>query len=210
VEIYSGRALDTVVKDLTSAGPTTLLRRPSRTLSPDLLAHINLRPANSDGGNPALLKLADRLSWPPALLGNEYATGRHTLSSLLGRGIQQARSGRLDPHAVNDLQSALNAMRTRLSAHAIDVSAGDYVQAVRFLYDLSGAIAALDYPEVDRLTDPHLFSQAMTVSELVTYLAGKRLAFAPATPGDEAAYDRLYEALVDCHAAGARQLALNH
>jgi hypothetical protein len=209
VEIHSGRALNTLLKDLTGASPAALLSIPAKTLSLDLLGHINLRPIDIGEGNPALLKLADRLSWPPALLGNEYATGRHKLSSLLGQGIQQARSGLVDPHAVIDLQSALDAMRTRLSAHAMNVSAGDYVQAVRFLYDLSDAARALDYPQVDRLADPHLFSQAMTVNELAAYMGAKRLAFAPAVPGDEAAYDRIYEALVDCH-TGAHQVALNH
>jgi hypothetical protein len=208
VEIHSGRALNTLLKEWIGAGPTALRSRPSRTLASDLLGHINLRPADISGGNPALLKHADQLSWPLALLGDEYRAARHTLSSLLPQEIRRARSGRIEPHAVSDLHSALDVMRKQLSLHANDLNANDYVQAVRFVYDLSDAITALDYPDVGRLTDPHWFSQAMTVSELAAYMAANRLAFAPATPGDAPAYDRLYQAMVDGHAAG--QVALNH
>jgi hypothetical protein len=209
VEIYSGRALNTLLKDLSGAGPTALLSRTSRTLALDVLAHINLRPADVDGGNPALLKHADHLPWPIALLGDEYRLSRQTISSLLAQGIRQARIGRIDPQALNDLQAALDAMRKQLSTRATDANAKDYVQAVRFLYELSDAASALEYPDADRLTDPTLFSKAMTVSELAAYMAGKRLTFAAAVPGDEAAYDRLYQALVDLHAAGNGQVALN-
>jgi len=210
VEIYSGRALNTLLKELIGANPTALLSRSSKTLTSDVLGHINLRPADVDGGNPALLKNADHLSWPLVLLGDEYRAARHTVSSLFAQDFQQARTRSVGTRQLTDLQAALDAMREQLSGHAIDVNASDYVQAVRFLYDLSDAAAALDYPEVGPLTDPHLFSQAMTVSELAVYMGAKRLAFAPATPADEAAYDRLYQAMVDDHAAGSRQLALNH
>jgi hypothetical protein len=210
VEIHSGRALNTILKDLTGAGATALVSRTSKTLPPDVLGHINLRPADVDGGNPALLKHTDHLSWPLALLGDEYRATRHTIGSLLDQGTRQARSGLLDPQALTDLQPAIGAMRKQLSLHSIDLNAKDYVQAVRFLYDLSEAGAALDYPQLDRLMNLGFLSQAMTVSELAAYMGDKRLAFAPATPGDVAAYDRLYQAMVDCHTAGSRQLALNH
>src|SRR5262249_36291178 len=54
VEIHSGRALNTILKELTSAGPNALLSRPSMTLRPDVLGHINLRPVDVDLGNPAI------------------------------------------------------------------------------------------------------------------------------------------------------------
>jgi hypothetical protein len=210
VEIQSGRALNTLLKDLTRASPASLLSRPSRTLPADVLGHINLRPADVDGGNPALLKHPDNLPWPTALLGDEYRTTRLAVGSLLAQGIRPPRSQNIGQRQLNDLQAALDDMRKQLSAHAIDVDARDYARAVRFLYDLSDAGRALDYPEVGRLNDAHLFSEAMTVSELAAYMAGQRLVFASAVPGDEAAYDRLYQALVDCHAAVAPQVALNH
>jgi hypothetical protein len=209
VEIHSGRALNTLLKELTSASPAALQKRPSRTLPSDVLGHINLRPMDVEGGNPALLKHADQLSWPLALLGDEYRSTRHTIALLLAQGTLQARSKSLDQRQLNDLQAALDNMRARLSAHKDDVNAGAYAQAVRFLCDLSDAATALDYPQAARLSDPHLFSQAMTVSELAAYMGAKRLTFAPAVPGDEAAYDRLYQAMVDCHAASAPQVALN-
>jgi hypothetical protein len=208
VEVHSGRALNTLLKELTGANPTALLSRTSKTLTSNVLGHINLRPADVDGGNPALLKHADHLSWPLALLGDEYRTARHTVSSLLGQDFRQARARSVGTRQLTDLKAAIDAMRERLSSHAIDVNASDYVQAVRFLYDLSDAAAALDYPEVGQLTNPDLFSQPMTVSELAAYMGAKRLAFAPATPADEAAYDFLYRALLDCH-AGNRQVAIN-
>jgi hypothetical protein len=209
VEIHSGRALNTILKDLTKASATALLARPSSTLTRDVLWHINLRPTDVDGGNPGLLKSAAHLHWPTALLADEFRAARDTVSSLFAQDIRQARTGSIGVGQVNDLQAALEAIRMQLSTRATDVKAGDYVQAVHFLCDLTDAVRALDYPDVDRLTDPHFFSQAMTVSELAAYMGANSLAFAPATPADEAAYDRLYQALVDCHAAGSRQLAFN-
>src|SRR5262249_45341977 len=152
VEIYSGRALNTLLKDLTSADPTALLSRPPKTLASDLLGHINLRPADVDGGNPALLKHANHLSWPLALLGDEYRAVRHTVSSLFAQDFRQARTQSVGTRQLADLHAALDGIRKQLSSHAGDVSAGDYVQAVRFLYDLSDAAAALDYPEIGSLT----------------------------------------------------------
>jgi hypothetical protein len=209
MEVHTGRALNVLLKDLTSTDATALLSRQSKTLPSDVLRHINLRPADVDGGNPALLKQADHLPWPPALVSDEYRAARHTVGSLLDRGIRQGRSGPVDLQAFTDLQTAVEAMRKQLSLHATDLHPKDYVKAVRFLYDLSDAGAALDYPELAHLIDPSFLSQAMTVTELAAFMAGKRLAFAPAMPGDEAAYDRLYQAMVDCHAFGSRQVALN-
>jgi hypothetical protein len=73
-----------------------------------------------------------------------------------------------------------------------------------FLKGFDDAIVALGQPEAANYVNGTYDLKAQTVLGVVTQMTDAGLRFAPANPGDEAAYERLREALAACDRAVAK------
>jgi hypothetical protein len=156
-------------------------------LSEDVVGHINIVPSKGEG-NAGLLRIG---SWPELLQRPAFKEERERIESLIPDLIRQAKAGKVYEANVEALDLSLDFMKGQLAGMIRDVPAPQYIRAKRFLADLQSGANVLHRP------DPGLYFTPTykNVGELVKYMAKNDLRFAPAVPGDEAAYLALYRAL---------------
>src|SRR5262249_15522461 len=94
----------------------------------------------------------------------------------------------------------------KLSDSADDLDAGQYIAAKRYLNQLKASIDALSSPKAKNYFG-NWTAKGKTVAELVANMKKEGLTFAPAAPGEEAAYNALYLALRNFDSSLASGLA---
>jgi hypothetical protein len=205
-EIVSGQALNDVLDDLVKLTKDRSLHAPAAGLDEDILRKINLT-AGSGNGNAGLLKNDARLTWPLAFRDEAYKTDRELVSGLAPEAVHQAINGRVDAGTLRELTAAAQRLRQNLVANIRDMTAGQYTDASRFLGYLDDAIRALSRPDAGDFFTRKYAAEGKDAAELVRNLAAKGLRFAPATPGDEAAYQSVYRSLAAYDRALKTQVA---
>ena len=100
-----------------------------------------------------------------------------------------------------DLRADLGAINARLAADAGDLSPSAYIESRRYLGQLDQALKALEDPNASKYFNGSWKARGQNVAELIDHLKNRGLRFAPATPGKEAAYTALYNALRNYEAA---------
>jgi hypothetical protein len=195
VEVWSGQALNTVLSDLAKTDEKKLASRaPKIPLDEDVLKHLNL--TSGGGGNAGLLRNEGQLSWPPTLRGDEYKPERELLSTLAPEAIKQAIGGKVDSSILRDMGNAVDRMQQKLAANIKDLSPNQYADARRFLGYFEDAMRILGRPDAGDYFSKKFVPTSKDVGELVKFMTSKGLSFAPAVPGDEAAYVAVHRALV--------------
>jgi hypothetical protein len=97
--------------------------------------------------------------------------------------------------AVKDLRDSSKSLNELLATGAGDLSPSQYIEARKYLDQLTQAIRAIDDPKVVNYFNERWSARGRTVAELVGNMRKDGLRFAPATPGEEAHYTTLYQAL---------------
>jgi hypothetical protein len=208
-EVLSGRALNALLADLRDLGAgVDEGDRPNALLPLDRrgLAHINVTRGT---GNIALLKDGGRLTWPAVLAGPAFREPRERLAARVPDVVRQTvRSGGVDPTAIRQMVEDVGQLRALLRRRAEGLSFQPFAEAKAFLQNFDDAIVALQQPDAADHFNGTNDLNARTVLGLVKQMTDNGLRFAPAAPGDEAAYTLLCEALAACDRAAAnRQLA---
>jgi hypothetical protein len=196
-EILSGDTLKTLYDDIRKRTASGQQGGPV-TIDADALKQINW--STSSGGNIAALKPLREpngsLRWPNPLISETFKDDTQRIDKLAREAVQLARqSNKVDPATVKDLRNAVNDLNAKISGPNADLSASQWIEARRFLNQLSSAITALEQPDVGDQISGKVSVQAKTVQELVKEMNKRGLTFAPAVSGDEAAYTALYNAL---------------
>jgi hypothetical protein len=198
-EVLSGQALNALLADLRSLGTGTVpADRPNALLPLDEwgLRHINV---TRGAGSVALLKDGGRLGWPVALRGAAFQEPRDRLGALAPEAVRQAGSyGQVDPGTLRQLAANVDQLRKLLRRNVEDVSFQPFVEARDFLRRFDDALVALEQPDAADHFNGAYELRARTVLGLVRQMTDRGLRFAPAAPGDEAAYAALREALAAC------------
>jgi hypothetical protein len=193
-EVYSGRALNTLFRRITSSGKR-LSAGPPIPLDEETLKHINVKDPTTRG-NVGLLRNAGKLAWPVSLLESPFDKERTRLTRNIKSAVQALKDRNpLERSLLNDLQADLKALTNKLTDSVADLSPAQYIQAKRYLNQVADAVLALSDPKVGKYFDGTWAARGKTVAELLDYLRKEGLQFAPATSGDEAAYMALYNAL---------------
>lgn len=203
-EILSGQALNTITTDIAKMDDKRLSGMPAIPLDEDVLRHLNVTSGGS--GNPGLLKNEGRVTWPLALKSEDYKRERELLDSLAPDAVRQALGGRVDAGVLRDMNNALASMRAKLSNSIRELTPNQYIEASRFLSQFQAAADLLSRPNAGDYFARGFAGKAMSVGELVKYLASHGMTFAPAVAGDEGAYMSLYQNLVQFYAAAKGQL----
>jgi len=200
VEIWSGTALNTILQELRKnvGRDNGSSRNFNIALDPDMLKHINITSGKGDG-NAGLLKNGSKLSWPDALSGPEFKDDRERVASLLGDAVKQAEfNGRVDPGITRDLSKTTDGIGKQLKKNVDQTDVNSYIDAKQFLNNLDSSITTLKQQDVGKyFSGQYDLSKAKNVGELVTYMSDKGLTFTNTVPGDESAYNALYQAMAN-------------
>jgi hypothetical protein len=201
-EIYSGRALNELLRSVQdTAGKTNLNRGPQIDLTDIKLENIHL--TDKSGGSAGLLRGQGQdgkltMNWPAAMDGKAYTEPKERLTENLREAVAKLRkSERPTPAMLRDIESDVKTINNKLNERdtADELSPSQFIEARRFMNQVEQAVKALRSPNAANHFNDTWKPQGRTVSELVDNLSKNGLSFASATPGDEAAYTALYQAL---------------
>jgi len=201
MQIWSGKALNDLLKSIKSVGKDNLKSGPQIDLSDVNLESVNLTPVGGQS-NVGMLKATDKegklaLNWPSAFDGDGFAKTVERLTRNLGEAVGNLRKKqKVDPTTLKDIRADYEILNKELAKTASTdaLTPSQSIEARRFLKQLDLAIRALSDTNAARYFDDWK-AQGKTVSALVAFLIDSGLEFAPAASGDEAAYSALYEAL---------------
>jgi hypothetical protein len=202
-EIWSGRTLN-VLLEAAAASHAKKIAGPPVTIADDVLKHINL--TTGANGNIGLFK--SELQWPLPLQGPDYAKMVKNLNQWIPEAVGQAKlNNKVETGIYNDILQNVQQMHETLLKNVGEMPPSDYIESKRFLNMLSDAVKALKDPNAQNFLTGKYAAKGKTVAELVDNLTRVQgLQFAPASPGDEAAYRVLYRAF-QAYDAGINQLA---
>jgi hypothetical protein len=191
-EVWSGRSLNELLRSIQSLG--SLNRGPNIALDEDTLKSINL--SGGARGNVGMLRDGGKLSWPLPLQEAQFSENRDRLAKNLRRAVADLQGkDPVEPALLRDINNDFKALNEKVSASADDLSPGQYIEAKRFLNQLASAVRALSDPKAVNYFNNTWNAKGKTVAELVAHMTKEGLVFAPAAPGDEAAYSSLYQSL---------------
>lgn len=188
-EIWSGKALNDLMQDLQQRG-TAAMHGPPIYLNQELLKEINVTTGTTTAG---LGLLKNKLQWPLGLTDAAFSAGRKAVEA--SAALRQAESGTVDPGTLRELISSVDKMQAQLKANVSNVEPNEYIRAKRYLNDLDQSIKTLQDANVAKYASKSWSAQGATVAELVQYMTSNGLKFAPATPGDEPAYNSIHRAM---------------
>jgi hypothetical protein len=194
-EIWSGRSLNVLLR-ADAAQQSKGNRGPTVNIPEDVLKHINLTVGTGGTGNIGLLK-TDTLRWPLPLTGTEFAEPVKNLNERIPEAREQARlNNSVAPGLLKDIQKDVQRLQDALHDRVGEMPPVEYSESKRYLNQLGEAVKALQDPNVQNYLTGKYAPKGKTVAELVDNLTRVQgLEFAPATPGDEAAYRALYQAM---------------
>jgi hypothetical protein len=205
-EVLSGQALNALLDDLRTPGTGAAaadLPNPRLPLDERGLRHINV--TRGGPGNVALLRDKGRVTWPAALEGAAFQEPRDRLAAEALGAVQEAgRDGRVDAVALRQMAADADRLRKLLRQNAGEFSFQPYSEAHKFLDQFDSALVALGQPDAAGYFNGAYDLKAQTVLGLVRQMTDRGLRFAPAAPGDEAAYSTLRDALAACDRAAAK------
>lgn len=194
VDIWSGDAMNTLLFDLIKLqgmmgpGPTVMV-------APDVLPKISVTDGKSYGSG--LLKDGGKLTWPYSLEYDFFVSSRKKMDQLMGTAMGQLMSGqRPAPRVIQDMLATEDVLRADLKDHIRDLTPSQGVEARRYLNDLHETIRTLQDPNAANFASGKWSARGENVAELVMNMSRDGLKFAPARPGNEVAYNSLYQSMV--------------
>jgi hypothetical protein len=193
-DIWSARALNDLLAHLIDQQGKGN-RGPSVPLDDDLLKHINVTAGT--GGNVGLLRNGGKLQWPASLQGPAFAEVRERLDKRLPDAVQQLGfNNPVDRGTLTDIRAEVEKANAILDQRLADMTPTEFLEAKRFLNQLSDAVRAIQDPNASKYFTQQWVAKGKNVAELVDWMRNNGLKFAPAVPGDEAAYRALHHAMV--------------
>jgi hypothetical protein len=203
-EVLSGQALNSLLTDLRQFGTgSDDVNRPDALLPLDrtTLRHINVAHGS---GNIAVLKDHGKVTWPAAFAAEAYQEPRDRLTARAMETVRAAeRDSRVDPAAVRQMAADADQLRKLLRENKA-LSFPAFIEARDFLQRFDDALVVLRQPDAADYFNGTYELKAQTVLGLVKQMTDAGLRFAPAAPGDEAAYSALRDALAACDRATAK------
>lgn len=205
-EIWSGQALNELLRAIQS-GKTQGMEGPTVPIDSSILSRINVTDGTTSAGSGVARDLTT-FHWPLTLRKKDYAEERMNVEKLCRKAVEQAPSGMVDAETIEGLQNSIKALETQIGDNVLSMSPSDYTRSSRYLRELKNSFKVLEDPNVAMYFNGKRSAKGSTVSELVSNLTNEGLRFAPASTGEEAAYNTLYQAL-RTYDAGVARLAMS-
>jgi hypothetical protein len=194
-EIWSGKALndllDGIQKMLTQGIPG-----PNIPLDPEILSRINVTSGTTPEGSLGLLRDGGKLRWPLTLRMSSFTSDRKQLDELAPKALSEAQSGEVSAETLQAMITSVDNLFSELKKNVRKINANDYIRSKRFLNDLEQTVKVLQDPNVSKYASRKWSAQGNNVLDLVSNMTRQGLKFAPAVPGDQAAYTSLHRAMV--------------
>lgn len=208
-EIWNGTALNVLLKDLDKNRSKNVEVSPI-PMKEDILRRLNVT-SGGRAANLGVLRNEGRITWPSALVELLPEAARKDMNVQAQELVQQAASGQTNSNVLKDLRKGVDATYAQLLANVNEVPTSQYLEAKRFLEAFQSAIRALENPQValQQINFQKWANGGHSVEEVLRYLQENGLHFAPATEGDEAAYQAMYSALANYDINLNAQLASN-
>jgi hypothetical protein len=189
-EINRGDTLNLLMPFIASLA-TKGIQGPPLPIYGDTLNHVNVS-VGKGGKNIGVLKGYKEADWPLGLQGPL----QEKLSPMVTTVIDQASSGKLDAKTYKKLISGLDELREELRKkyHTDQIEGSDFLAGKHYIDDMQNAVRALAQPGTKQLLVGTQRARGNNVPELVSSMLTQGLSFAPANPGDEAAYHSLHNA----------------
>jgi len=193
-EINSGKALNVLLGSIQKS-MSALNRGPSVPIQDKTLQNVNLAPSSSPG-NVGMLKDITKMTWPEGLQESGFEEPRKRLTRNLVQAVTILKDGDPVPATLlKDIRADFKTINDKLNDAPDELTTQQYIEARRFVNQLSQAIRALSDPKVANHFNNAWAAKGKNVAELVSQMTQEGLSFAPAAPGDQAAYKALYLAL---------------
>jgi hypothetical protein len=196
-EVLQATALNNILKDL-QARQAQGARGTAYPIDENVLKQINLTSQSTPGhiGMLKNLKDASSLTWPLPLRGDTYHEETQHLDKDVLAAVRMAEfKGQVDPGTLQGLRDEVGKLRSKVAANIDELTPTQSIEANRFLNQLDSALRALQAPDVARSVNQQFMARGKTVPDLLNFLQSRGLVFAPAAPGDEAAYVALHSLL---------------
>jgi hypothetical protein len=193
-EIWSGQALNALLLALQQM-QIQGRQGASTPIDPSILQKINVT-GQGTVGSLGLLRNDGQLRWPLTLRTSAFKPEVSKMDELGRKAFSQASAGQVDADTIVAMNETLDKLYAQLKRNISKVSANEYIKSKRYLNDLESTIKVLDDPNVSSYATRKWAAKGNSVGELVAEMTRQGLKFAPATPGDEAAYVALHSAMV--------------
>lgn len=193
-EITNGKSINFLLDDLRKYPG----KKP--TGDPVLLSEGVLQHLNVTKGNYGLGVLRDgKVNWPTTIADLMNANQQKALTTQLQDLVKQGfRGERIDTNVLKDVRNEIDKLREDLVKRVNDVPTGQYLDAKRFLQELSESTLALERGEAQIQANYLRFIEnGKSVQDVVDYLVQNGLKVGPATAADEAAYRAVHSALAN-------------
>jgi hypothetical protein len=202
-EVWSGKALNDLYRSILAPGRAQ--RGPSIPLDEDTVKNINLTDTAASG-NIGMIKEPNKFkkltAWPAPLREHAFDQARERLATNLTVAVAQVKDrDQLGANLLKDLRGDFTTLNDQLGAAVGEMAPSQFIEARRFLKQLDEGIRALEDPNATKYFNSTRTPRGKNVAELVDQMKNQGLKFAPATPGEEAAYTALYHALRNYEAA---------
>jgi hypothetical protein len=165
-------------------------------INQQLLKEINVTVGTTTAGL-GVLKNGGKFQWPLVLMDDNFEPTRKKVETLAADATKQAQSGGINPKTLKDLIDSTDKLQKELKNNVGNLEPNQYIKGKRYLNDLSASLVTLQDANASNYFNKQWAAQGNTVAELVQYMTAQGLTFAPATPGDEAAYNMLQRAMAD-------------
>jgi hypothetical protein len=193
-EIWAGRSLNVLLRSCLASG--RLDQGPNIPLDEFTLQGLNLTDKTSRA-NAGLLKKR-RLYWPDTLQEDAFAGPRKAMDKLMAEAAEHVNKYKepVDRPLLLQVRKAYDSLDGTLESMVKDLTPSQYIGSRRYLNDLKDCIKAIGDPAVGYYYNPAWVSKMKNVTDLVAYMSGRGLEFAPAVAvGDEPAYSAFYQSL---------------
>jgi len=220
--IAEGTALNFLLNRLASSALAYQLTSTSRAgelkqsdelkLNEEVLHRLRLKRDSTDG--KAVIFRADEgvaLAidwWPYALRGEEFTRERRDYEQARAAVVLAGRNG-IDAHAeigkllkaYDQLDAAFRKQNDRESRLKNQAAFRHYTTGRRFLQALAGEVLQFQVAGGARALEDNMQFHGDHLIALLTHMSRNGLEFAPAVPGDEAAYRRVFQMMRDVYVA---------
>jgi hypothetical protein len=203
-EIWAGNGPNVLLDDLRKHAGKRASLEPIN-LPENVVRRLNV---TKTFGNLGLLRDDGRFKWPVALQDLVTADKQKDIEVYAETLVNKARNGKVETNVLRDLRAELDKIHDTLTKRSLDLPTPQYMEAKRFLRDFDDATRAIEKGDAMAFFDFQNFvSKGKTVQEIADYMVSNGLRFAPATSGDEAAYQAMHSALAAYDVALNAQLA---
>jgi hypothetical protein len=211
-EVWNGSSLNALLNNILQ-NQNRGARGPNVPIDEDVLRNINVS-SGKDGANAGVFKPLSEgkpLAWPQGITDLQPADDsnevRGQIDSLAKTAVKQAIDGRVDPAVVRELNKNVTRLQDMVLRNVADLPPTEYIDAKRYLNDLSDALKILRSPDAGQYFTTKYVPQGKNVADLVAFMSTKGLQFAPSVSGGESSYLALQRAMAAYDAAASSQLA---